>query len=161
MLVNKRLIFTAVLMVLIFVVFQCTTEWTGVPVVVVTDTDYTSDPDAVPYTDIHDEFAEHYSGADLSIELRNEMISSMQEQALELGENAGTLYHCIKATYTDWDERPMRIPCYAEKCIYEDKAIWAIAFNRANSFDEESLEHFDLFFVTISTHEIVYQTGCF
>jgi hypothetical protein len=158
---NKRLIYWGVLIGLIFVVSQCTTEWTGVPVVVVTDTDYTSDPDAVPYTDIHDEFAEHYSGADLSIELRDEMIRSIQEQAFELGENAATLYHCIKVTYTDWDERPRKIPCYAEKCIYEDTAVWAFAFNRANSFEESSLEHFDLFFVTISTHEIVYQTGCF
>jgi hypothetical protein len=158
---NKRMILLAILLASIFVVFQCTSEWTGEPMVVVTDTDYTLDPDAVPYTDIHDEFAEHYSGADLSIELRDEMISSMQEQAFELGENAGTLYFCIKATYSDWDGRPMRIPCYAEKCMYEDTAVWAIAFNRANSFDESSLEHFDLFFVTLSTREIVYQTGCF
>jgi hypothetical protein len=161
MFMNERMIFWGVLTVLLLTVPQCTSEWTGVPMVVVTDTDYTSDPDAVPYTDIHDEFAEHYSGADLSIELRDEMISSMQEQAFELGENAGTLYFCIKATYSDWDERPRRIPCYAEKCMYEGTAVWAIAFNRANSFEESSLEHFDLFFVTLSTREIVYQTGCF
>ncbi len=157
---NKQMIFWGVLMVLIIIVSGCTSALKCDPVVVVTDNDYTLDPLSVPYEEVHDKFARNYSGEDLSIELRGEIIRNMREKAEEVGEDAEILYQCIKATYSDWDERPKRIPCYAEKCIYENESIWAIAFNRANSF-EGSLAHFDLFFVSNSTYEIVYHTGCY
>jgi len=131
------------------------------PIVVVTNTDYTADPTTVPYSDIHAVFAENYSGADLSIALRDEIIDRMEEKADLIGEEPATLYQCIRATYADWNERPNRIPCYAEKCRYENQAVWAIAFNRANSFDETSLEHFDLYLVSYSTYDTLYHTGCF
>jgi hypothetical protein len=131
------------------------------PIVIVTNTDYTSDPTTVPYNEIHDVFAQYYSGADLSIALRDEIIERMEEKADLIGEDPTTLYQCIRATYADWNERPSRIPCYAEKCMYENQVIWAIAFNRANSFDETSLEHFDLYFVSCTTNDTLYHTGCF
>lgn len=159
---NKQMIFWGVLMVLIIILSGCTSSVLKCePVVVVTDIGYTSDPLSVPYQEVHDEFAENYSGEDLSIELRDEIIESMREKAEELEEDAEILYQCIRATYPDWNERPNRIPCYAEKCIYENESIWAIAFNRANSFDESSLDHFDLFFVSNLTYEIRYHTGCY
>jgi len=159
---NRRLIFYAVLVASVIAMSGCTsTEVKCDPVVVVTGKDYTSDPVSVPYEETHSEFAENYSGADLSVGLRDEIINIMRDKAEELGEDAEVLYQCIKATYTNWNERPNRIPCYAEKCRYEDEATWAIAFNRANSFDEESLGHFDLFFVSIADYEILYYTGCF
>lgn len=154
----KQTIFWGVLTVLLIVMSCGTLELKCDPVVVVTDHDYTSDPSSVPYKEVHDEFAENYSGEDLSIELRGEIIKRMHNKAEAIGEDGGILYRCIKATYSDWDLRPYRIPCYAEKCIYENESIWAIAFNRANSFDEPSLEHFDLFLVSDSTYEIVYHT---
>jgi len=154
------MIFWGVLMVLIIIVSGCTSALKCDPVVVVTDNDYTLAPLSVPYEEVHDKFARNYSGEDLSIKLRDEIIRNMREKAEEVGADAAILYQCIKATYSDWDERPKRIPCYAEKCIYENESIWAIAFNRANRF-EGSLEHFDLFFVSNSTYEIVYHTGCY
>ena len=159
---NKQTIFWGVVMLSIIIVSGCTSvDLKCDPVVVVTDNDYTPDPSSVPYNEIHDEFAENYSGEDLSGELREEIIESMREKTTELGEDAEILYQCVKTTYSDWEERPKRIPCYAEKCIYENESIWAIAFNRANSFNESSLNHFDLVFVSNSTYEIVYHTGCY
>jgi hypothetical protein len=140
---------------------SCTSEPECEPQVVVSDIDYTSDPMSVPYSDIHQVFAENYSGADLSAELRAEMIAIMREKAIEEGENPDILYECIIATYPDWNARPDRIPCYAEKCIYTDESTWAIAFNRANSFEEATLGHFDLFFVSYATYDTLYHTGCF
>ncbi|UCG91732.1 MAG: hypothetical protein JSV97_11765 [candidate division WOR-3 bacterium] len=159
---DKQIIFWGVLIVSLIFVSSCTSSAVKCePVVVVTGEDYTSDPLAVPYQDTHEEFAENYSGEDLSIELRDEIIERMREKAGEIGEDPEVLYQCIKATYSDWDERPMRIPSYAEKCVYQDESIWAIAFNRANSFEESSLEHFDLFFVASATYDTLYHTGCY
>lgn len=126
---NKQMIFFGVVMILIIIVSGCTLALKCDPVVFVTDKNYTSDPSSVPYNEIHDKFAENYSGEDLSGELRDEIIESMREKATELGEDAEILYQCVKTTYSDWEERPKRIPCYAEKCIYENESIWAIAFN--------------------------------
>lgn len=131
------------------------------PVVIVTNTDYTSNPETVPFTEIHEVFAENYAGADLSIALRDELITQMQGKAEEINEDPAVLYQCIRATYSVWDERPNRIPCYAEKCMYEGQSTWAVAFNRANSFDETSLEHFDLYFVSCTSYDTLYHTGCF
>jgi hypothetical protein len=159
---NKQMIFWGVLMVLIIIVSGCTSasKLKCEPDVVVTDIDYTSDPLSVPYTDVHQVFAENYTGSDLSSELRAEIIEIMREKAIGVDQDPDRLYECITATYPDWNTRPNRIPCYAEKCVYTNESIWAIAFNRANSFDG-SLAHFDLFFVSDSTYEIVYHTGCY
>ena len=158
---HKQLIPWSIVMVLVFFMSGCTKSPACEPVVVVTDIDYTSAPLAVPYTDVHQVFAENYSGADLSVDLRDDIITEMQEKAVEIGENPDVLFECIKATYPDWNERPNRIPCYAEKCVYESEQVWAIAFNRANSFEETSLSHFDLFFVSYATYDTLYHTGCF
>ncbi|UCD19920.1 MAG: hypothetical protein JSU64_01935 [candidate division WOR-3 bacterium] len=131
------------------------------PVVIVSNTNYTDDPLSVPYSNIHTEFAETYSGADLSIELRDQLIERMEEKADLLGEDPSILYQCIRITYDDWSERPNRVPCYADKCIFQNQTAWAIAFNRANSFEETSLEHFDLFFVSYATYDVLYHTGCY
>lgn len=131
------------------------------PIVIVTDTDYTADPTTVPYADIHAAFADTYSGADLSIALRGQIIERMEEKADLLGEDPAVLYQCIRATYDDWSERPNRIPCYAERCRYQNQTTWAIAFNRANSFEETSLGHFDLFLVSYTTYAVLYHTGCY
>jgi len=131
------------------------------PIVVVTDINYSSDPDAIPYYGIHNGFSENYSGSDLSIELRDRVIQHMVEKADELGENSSILYEAIKITYySDWETRPIRIPCYAEKAVYNGESIWAIAFNRANGFGESSLGHFNLYFVSISTLEAQWFAGC-
>ncbi|UCG29421.1 MAG: hypothetical protein JSV53_07830 [candidate division WOR-3 bacterium] len=145
----------------IFVAGGCKSTPECDPVVIVSNTDYTSAPETVPFNEIHSVFAENYSGADLSIALRDELVSRMQEKAENIGEDAAVLYQCIRATYTEWNERPYRIPCYAEKCMYQDQSAWAIAFNRANSFEETSLEHFDLFFVSYFSYDTLYHTGCF
>ena len=154
-------IFLGVLLTLAVIMIGCTSHEACEPVVIVTNTDYTNDPLSVPYTSTHEIFADAYSGADLSTELRAEIIESMWRRAEELNEDPQILFHCIQSTYTDWHARPNRIPCYAEKCRYEGEYIWAIAFNRANSFDELSLSHFDLFFVSYATYETLYHTGCF
>lgn len=139
----------------------CASELECEPVVVSTDIDYTLDPLSVPYEEIHEIFAETYTGEDLSVALRDDIIDRMCQFAEDIGEDPQTLRECISATYADWNERPNRIPCYAEKCIYLGQAIWAVAFNRANSFDESSLSHLDLYFVSCSTHEVLYSTGCY
>lgn len=129
------------------------------PVVKVTGYNYTANPDSVPYQDIHSKFADNYTGSNLSQEFRNDIIDSMQKKAEELGENSTILNEAIKVTYADWDYRPYRIPCYAEKAMYKNDTIWALAFNRANSF-ENGIEHIDLYFVSISTLQTQYVQGC-
>lgn len=129
------------------------------PKVIVTGTNYTSNPSSVPYHDVHAQFSSNYTGANLCHELRNLTMESMKEQVEKLGENSTILYESIKVTYSCWEERPYRIPCYAEKALYKSEWIWAIAFNRANGF-EDRIEHFDLYFVSISTIEAQYIHGC-
>jgi hypothetical protein len=157
---RKHLLYT-LLIGSILVVSSCTSAPECDPVVIVTNTDYTSDPETVPFADIHEVFAENYSGADLSIALRDELINRMQEKAGDIGEDPTVLYQCIRATYSEWDERPYRIPCYAEKCSYQNQYAWAIAFNRVNSFEETAAEHFDLYFVSYSSYDTLYHSGCF
>jgi len=130
------------------------------PVVVVTGKNYTSDPNSVPYNQIHEKFRDRYNGSDLSISLRSAVIESMKEKAENLSEDPELLEACVMETYTDPEERPRRIPCYAEKATYKNESIWAIAFNRANGFSEGSLGHHDLFFVSIATMETKMHDGC-
>ena len=157
---RKHLIYTLVFG-LIISLYGCTSTPECDPVVIVTNTDYTSNPETVPFTAIHEVFAENYVGEDLSIALRDELIARMQEKAANINEDPDVLYQCIRATYLEWNERPNRIPCYAEKCLYQDQSVWAIAFNRVNSFDETAAEHFDLYFVSYSSYDTLYHTGCF
>jgi hypothetical protein len=158
---KKITIFWGLVLAVMVIVSGCTSIEDGEPVVIVTNTDYTYDPLSVPYSATHEIFASIYSGADLSAELRDEIIASMCRKAENIGEDPQILYHCIASTYPDWNTRPDRIPCYAEKCRYQGQSIWAIAFNRANSFDETSLSHFDLYFVSYATYDTLYHTGCF
>jgi hypothetical protein len=129
------------------------------PEVWVTGINYTSSPFSVPYKNVHTNFSENYTGTNLSVELRNLTMKSMLGQAEELGENTTILYESIKVTYYDWGARPNRIPTYAEKAIYNDEWVWAIAFNRANGH-EGGIEHIDIFFVSISTIQTQYSSGC-
>jgi hypothetical protein len=158
---KKTLVAATMLSALIMMVSGCISSQGCEPVVVFTNTDYTYRPTCVPYTSTHEIFAQVYSGADLSIGLRNELIDRMRDKAESINEDPDVLYQCIKCTYPDWNARPNRIPCYAEKCRYQLQDIWAIAFNRANSFEEETLSHFDLFFVSCATYDTLYHTGCF
>lgn len=157
---NIKRTFTSVFILLILAT-TCTSENTGESIVVVSNNDYTTDPYSLPYQEIHREFADMYSGEDLCIDLRDRIVQDMREIADSLGESSDILYQCIKACYQDWNTRPMKIPCYSEKCFYENQSIWAIAFNRVNSFDEETLEHFDVFFVSCMTFNILFYDGCF
>jgi hypothetical protein len=129
------------------------------PEVKVTGFNYTSNPSSVPYQSVHSNFSGNYTGSDLSVELRNLTIDSMLEKADELGENTTILYESIKVIFNDWEAKPNSIPTYAEKARYNNEWIWAIAFNRANGF-EDGIGHIDLFFVSISTIEAQYITGC-
>lgn len=130
------------------------------PVVVVSGIDYYTNPLNVPYHDAHNAFADYYTGSDLCLELRAEIIEKMSARAESLYQNSDVLQDCIKAIYSDWSARPNRIPCYAERCLYDKFDVWAIAYNRANSFDEESVSHWDLVFVDCNTHLIVLWLGC-
>ena len=130
------------------------------PVVVVTGFNYSSEPISVPFSEIHSIFVHNYTGSDLSIELRDVIIQNMTEKADILGENSSILFEAIKVIYNEsWDERPTRIPCYAEKAVYENESVWVIAFNRANSVEGE-INHFDLYFVSIPILEAQYISGC-
>jgi len=83
----------------------------------------------------------------------------MTEKADELGENSTILFEAIKVIYNyNWNERPMRIPCYAEKAVYENESVWVIAFNRANGYIG-GIGHFDLYFVSIPIIEAQYISG--
>jgi hypothetical protein len=158
---NIRRIFWGVALALMVIVMGCTSTEECEPIVIITNTDYTYDPMSVPYSSTHEIFANNYSGADLSLDLRDEIIEQMWHKAEDINEDPQILYQCIKCTYPDWNTRPNRIPCYAERCRYQGQTIWAIAFNRANSFDEESLSHFDLYFVAYVSYDTLYHTGCF
>ncbi len=129
------------------------------PVVVVTGHDYSGTPNSVPYQDIHDRFAGNYTGANLSVEMRDELTDRMAELAEGLGEDGEILKLAIKETYSDLSARPYRIPTYAEKAHYNGEDIWALAFNRCNGF-EDGIGHFDLFFVSIPVIEAIYVGGC-
>jgi len=114
----------------------------------------------VPYKEIHSIFNENYTGSDLSSGLRDLIIQNMTEKAKKLGENSTILYEAIKVIYNNyWNERPIRIPCYAEKAVYENESVWVLVFNRANGF-EGGIGHFDLYIVSIPTLEAQYSTGC-
>jgi hypothetical protein len=158
---KKAIIIGVLLFAIMVIVSGCISTTDSAPVVIITDIDYTYDPESVPYTATHEIFAETYAGEDLSIGLRGEIIERMQQMAEDLGADPQVLHQCIVSTYPDWNVRPNRIPCYAEKCRYQGQTVWAIAFNRANSFDETSLSHFDLYFVSYTTYNILYHTGCF
>jgi hypothetical protein len=129
------------------------------PTVVVTGINYSSNPDDVPYDESHKRFKENYTGGDLSIELRDTIVQNMTERAEQLGENSSIIYEAIKVTYDNWQERPIMIPCYAEKAIYNYEPVWIIAFNRCNGF-EDDIRHFDIFYVSIQTLETQWYTGC-
>jgi len=129
------------------------------PTVVVTGINYSSNPNNIPYNEAHTRFKENYTGSDLSIELRNAIVQNITEKVEQLGENSPIIYEAIKVTYGDWKERPMMIPCYAEKAIYNDEPVWIIAFNRCNGF-EGDIGHYDIFYVSIQTLETQWYTGC-
>ena len=130
------------------------------PVVLVTGYDHTEDPMAVPYNEVHNLFAQVYTGSDLSVQLRDDIVEVMMQKVEELNESSTIFDHCIEEIYDDMDERPNMIPTYAEKCIFEGEDSWAIAFNRCNGF-EDGIGHFDLYFISISTIESIYVTGCY
>jgi len=130
------------------------------PVVVITGLNYSSDPKSVPYGETHSNFSKNYTGSDLSIELRDTIIQNMTEKAIDFGENSTILFEAIKVIYNDsWDERPTRIPCYAEKAFYNNESVWIIVFNRANSY-EGGIGHFDIYFVSIPIIKAQYISGC-
>ncbi|HEX7320946.1 MAG TPA: hypothetical protein VF399_11415 [bacterium] len=131
------------------------------PDVVVTNIDYTSDPCSVPYGDAHQKFADNYYGTDLSFDLKNALVDRMAEIADSLGEDGDVLKECVIAAYGDsWDSQPMRIPCYAEKCVYDSSEVWAIVFNRENDYNS-NIVHFDLFFISLDTKAVLYTDGCY
>jgi hypothetical protein len=159
--IKRRIILLILLQFALIIMSNCTSELECEPVVVMTSNNYTAEEHLLPFEDIHGEFAEYYATKDLSVDLRQRIIQKMQDIAEELGEEPAVLYQCIKITYEDWLARPMRIPCYAEKCQFEEQSVWAIAFNRVNSFDESNPVHFDIFFVSCSTYTILFSDGCF
>jgi hypothetical protein len=131
------------------------------PDVVITNIDYTTDPASVPYGDAHQRFADNYTGSDLSFDLKNTLVNRMAEIADSLGEDGDILKECVIAAYGDsWDSQPMRIPCYAEKCVYDSSEVWAIVFNRENDYNQ-NISHFDMAFVSISTRKILLWDGCY
>ncbi|MBN1539059.1 MAG: hypothetical protein JW939_02860 [Candidatus Thermoplasmatota archaeon] len=130
------------------------------PEVNVTSTDYSGSPYSVPYHGVHDRFSAAYTGSDMSAALRDRLMEVMEEKADDLGENGTILGYCIEETYDDMDERPNRIPTYAEKCLWKGEDVWAVAFNRCNGW-EDGIGHFDLFFVSIESVENLYITGCY
>jgi len=158
---NMRKVILGIILAFLVIAIGCTSTDDCEPVVIITNTDYSYDPLSVPYSATHENFASIYSGADLCFDLRDDVIDQMCDKAEHINEDPQILYYCIKSTYSDWNERPNRIPCYAERCRYQGQTIWAIAFNRANSFDEESLSHFDLYFVSYASYDTLYHTGCF
>jgi hypothetical protein len=129
------------------------------PIVVISGTNYSSAQNYVPYEEIHKKIAENYSGKNLSLELRNLFIQNILNKTNELGENSTILFEAIKITYYNWSERPNKVPCYAEKAFYNNESVWVLAFNRANGFDD-GLGHYELYFISIPTITIQYQTGC-
>ena len=158
---DKLYSFTGILLLgSIIIASSCSSGIIIEPVVVISNVDYLGQEYDLPYNDIHDEFSTAYSGADLCVGLRNDLIEVMVNKADSLGEDPDILYEGIKATYEDWTERPDRIPCYAEKCLYDNEPVWAIAFNRANGFESETLEHIDFFYMSCSNYDILYYGGC-
>jgi len=135
------------------------------PEVVVSEEDYAENPTSLPFQEAHGEIADAYSGNDLSIELRDELIEKMKTQAEELGEDPEVLFEAIKTIYNEsWERKPGMIPSYAEKCYYDVEAVWAIVFNRANVPDGD-LGHYNGYFVSIERLEtdedpILYDFKC-
>jgi hypothetical protein len=87
-------------------------------------------------------------------------MQNMTKKTNDLGGNSTILFEAIKVIYNDsWNERPTRIPCYAEKAFYKNESVWVIAFNRANNF-EGGIDHFDIYFVSIPIIKAQYISGC-
>jgi hypothetical protein len=132
----------------------------AMPEVNVTTVDYYGDPYSLPHQGVHNRFSAVYSGSDLDIALRNKLIDVMEDKAFNLNENGTILRYCIEETYEDMDQRPNRIPTYAEKCLWNDEDVWAVAFNRCNGW-EDGIGHFDLYYISIQDIEHIYVTGCY
>lgn len=130
------------------------------PEVNITTVDYQGDPYSLPYQGVHDRFAQAYRGSDLDVELRDELIDVMEDKAFDLNENGTILRYCIEETYEDMDQKPYRIPTYAEKCLWDGEDVWAVAFNRCNGW-EDGIGHFDLYYLSIENIEDIYVTGCY
>lgn len=110
---GKQYIFTGIFFLgFIIIASSCSSGLLCEPVVVVSNIDYVGQEYGLPYGEIHGEFAVTYSGEDLSVSLRNDMLEVMENKADSLGEDPDILYECVKATYEDWSARPDRIPCY-------------------------------------------------
>ncbi|MGA1847982.1 MAG: hypothetical protein ACMUHB_01455 [Thermoplasmatota archaeon] len=130
------------------------------PVVKVTGIDYSDDPMAISYMDVHDQFSEAYTGEDLSVALRDALVERMKVLVSSLGEDEEIFGYCMNEIYEDMTARPNRIPTYAEKCIFKGEDSWAIAFNRCNGW-EDGIGHFDLYYLSIGSIETIYVTGCY
>jgi len=143
-----------VILILSLVIFSgCIDDEKAEPEVVVSEKDYVDDPTSLPWRDAHEKISNAYSGSDLSIELRDSLIDKMKNQAEELGEDPEVLFEVIKTIYNEsWDEEPMMIPSYAERCYFDEEEVWAVVFNRANVPDG-CLSHYNGYFVSIERLE--------
>lgn len=158
---DKMYTFTGILFLSsIIIASNCSSGVLIEPVVVISNIDYIGQEYDLPYQDIHGGFAVTYSGVDLSVGLRNDLLEIMENKADSLGEDLDVLHECVRATYEDWSERPDRIPCYAEKYPYNCEPVWAIAFKRANGFESQTVEHINFFYMSCSNYEILYYGGC-
>ncbi len=138
-----------VILLTLILLTGCLSEAEAGPEVEVSEKDYAEDPYYLPYRSAHKNISDAYSGSDLSTELRDELIHKMKTEAEALGEDPEILFEAIRTIYNEsWDEEPMMIPCYAEKCYYDGEEVWAVVFNRANTPDGD-LDHFNGYYVSM------------
>ncbi len=108
------------------------------PEVVVSEKDYAEYPTSLPFQEAHGEIADAYSEEDVSIDLRDELIGKMKEQAEELGEDPQELFEAIKAVYGETHIQYLFSLSYTE---YEDYLKeGSIAEELIDVFDDESYE---------------------
>jgi hypothetical protein len=90
------------------------------PEVIVTNNDYHQSNFSNTFEEpaIWGEFNDVYGGK-YSDDLRKDIFESMKSQASDLGEDPNVLEECLMATGQFDEVNNNRLPCYAEKAIYE------------------------------------------
>jgi len=104
------------------------------------------EPKHLSYYEIHTTFAEYYVGNDITNELRDTLVDNLMFQAGNQGYDNSSLLKAFNVVYSNWSERPTRIPCLVTFVIEgENITQIGIAFNRAVRFDEFQLYQDDIF----------------
>jgi hypothetical protein len=107
---------------------------------------------------IWERFENEYAGR-FSVRLQQECVSSMKDQAKDLGQDPTVLERCIDACGEfDEPEYHVSLPCLAERARFNGTEVWIIVY--IWGMDTNDLGHIRYFVVDIETREILQFETC-